>query len=493
MTAGYIPDDLAPDDLALESVLADLARREREGAARGAEVEWRGGPVFPAIAERIASAIPLRTSPRVHAIVSPVAQPLVANVAAAAGIDISMSTDAGEVAAMAPRSDAILVNLGMLDAERREGALAAVRSGRPFVLDPVKVDRSPDRLAFARELLAYRPAVVKANVAEMLALGPVPDGTVRLTTGPRDVVRRGEAVMALANGHPLLDRVVATGCALGALVAGRLASLDPVLAAATAVSQLNLAAEQAADGAGGPGSFAVRLLDALAGVTAATVRERLRLLEPAPDVSLYLVLGPDVPDAVALAREAVAGGVTLVQWRDKSGDTARLVAGARALAEALPVPVFVNDRTDVAKVSGAFGVHVGHGDLDASAAAHVSGRPVGVTIHSLAEAEAALAHPFAYASVGGVYATTSKRNPHPPIGIDGFAAIARRLRAARPEVPVCAIAGIDERRAADLVRAGADGIAVMSAITGARDPRAAAMRLRTAVEDARAGRREAAE
>ncbi len=480
-----------PDDLALEAAFAELARHN--GAKGTAVVDWRGGPVVPAAAERIVAAFARGGRPRVHAIVSPVAQPLVANVAAAAGIDISMSVEAGEVAAMAPHADAILVNLGMLDEARRAGALAAARSGRPFVLDPVKVDRSPGRLAFARELLAYRPAVVKANAAEMLALGPVPEGTVRLTTGAIDVVRRGDTALGLGNGTPLLDSVVATGCALGALVAGRLATADPFFAAAAAVSHLTIAAERAAETSPGPGSFAVRLLDALPSVTATAVGDRLRLVEPEPDVSLYLVLGPDVPDPVALAREAVAGGVTLVQWRDKGADTATLVAAARALAEAVPVPVFVNDRADVAAVSGAYGVHVGHGDLDAGAAALVSGRPVGVTIHSLAEAEAALAHPFVYASVGGVYETASKRNPHPPIGVAGFAAIARRLRAARPGVPVCAIAGIDARRAAELVRAGADGVAVMGAITRAHDPRAAAIALRTAVEEARLARPEAAE
>ena len=204
------------------------------------------------------------------------------------------------------------------------------------------------------------------------------------------------------------------------------------------------------------------------------------------DLSVYLILGPSVPDPLAVAREAVAGGVTMIQWRDKDGSTAQQVAAVRALVAAVPVPVLVNDRADVARAAGAAGVHVGHGDLTPEEARLVVGREaiVGLTVHSIAEAEAADGQPISYASVGGVFPTSSKPNRHPPIGIDGFRAIAGRLKQASG-APVCAIAGIDPARATELVAAGADGVAVMAAIAGAPDRRAAAAALAAAVREGR--------
>lgn len=205
------------------------------------------------------------------------------------------------------------------------------------------------------------------------------------------------------------------------------------------------------------------------------------------DPSVYLVMGPDVADPVAMARQAVAGGVSLIQWRDKTGSTAGQVALVRALVAAVNVPVLVNDRADVALIAGAAGVHVGHGDLTPREARRIVGDDaiVGITIHTMAEADAALGEPVDYGSVGGVYETFSKVNPNPPIGVDGFAAIAAHLKAGRA-MQVVAIAGIDAARAADLRAVGADGVAVMSAITRAGDPAAAARTLASVFRDAAA-------
>ncbi|MEM8854397.1 MAG: hydroxyethylthiazole kinase [Pseudomonadota bacterium] len=239
-------------------------------------------PTSAAIAQAVDR---LRTAPpRVHALLAPVAQPLVANLAAAVGIDISMTVDAQDVAPMAAASDALLVNLGMMDPVRREGALAAVASGCPFVLDPVKVDRAPDRLAFAKRLVASGPLVVKGNGGEMAALGPLPDTMVSATTGRVDRVARGHAAITLHNGAPLMDRVIATGCGAGMLVAAFTAvEPDPFVATAAALSLLNVAAEAAAahPGTRGPGSFAVALIDALAALDGAAVQSQLTLADNA--------------------------------------------------------------------------------------------------------------------------------------------------------------------------------------------------------------------
>jgi thiamine-phosphate pyrophosphorylase len=93
-----------------------------------------------------------------------------------------------------------------------------------------------------------------------------------------------------------------------------------------------------------------------------------------------------------------------------------------------------------------------------------------------------------YVCIGGVFATASKNNPDPPVGIEGFARLAERSRARAPVIPVGAIAGINERNAAAVIAAGADGIAIVSAVTSAADPEAAARNLRTIIEAARAGK-----
>lgn len=204
------------------------------------------------------------------------------------------------------------------------------------------------------------------------------------------------------------------------------------------------------------------------------------------DPTLYLLLGPEVADPVALARDAVAGGVTLLQWRDKTGCTADQVASVRALVAASAVPVLVNDRADVALVAGAAGVHVGHGDLTPAQARQIVGPDaiVGITVHTLEEAAAVDGAPVDYASVGGVFETRSKINTSRPIGVAGFCSIAARLRRDRA-LPVVAIAGIRPERARVLAAEGADGVAVMSAVTRAQNPRAAAAALRAAVEAGR--------
>ena len=112
--------------------------------------------------------------PRVHCITNAVAQNFTANVLLAAGAVPSMTIARTEVAAFAARADALLVNLGTFDAERRAAsdlAIVEIRAaGKPFVLDPVLIDRSPPRAAYARGLLSHRPAAVRMNAAEFAAL-----------------------------------------------------------------------------------------------------------------------------------------------------------------------------------------------------------------------------------------------------------------------------------------------------------------------------------
>jgi thiamine-phosphate pyrophosphorylase len=217
------------------------------------------------------------------------------------------------------------------------------------------------------------------------------------------------------------------------------------------------------------------------------------------DLRLYALVDPERAggrDLAELARLVAQGGATLVQLRDKRGDTRSMVERARAIKAALApfgVPLLINDRVDVALAAGADGAHVGQDDMAVADARRLLGRDaiVGLSVKTTAQAEAAPIDLLDYVGIGGVFATTSKDNPDPPIGPAGLARIAAVFRRRAPHFPLCGIAGIDASNAAAAIAAGADGVAVISALSLAADPQAAARTLRAGVDAALAqsGRR----
>ncbi len=231
--------------------------------------------------------------PRVHAITNAVAKNFTANMLLAAGAVPSMTVVADEVADFTRRADALLVNLGTLDTERRAAiplAIAAAEDAAlPWLLDPVFVDASPRRLAIAQQLLARKPKVLRANAAEFEALARRPAdrkgaidlarerGCIVALTGPTDIVTDGRHSIFIANGHRLMARVTAMGCAATAVVAACLAvSDDALLATASGLAIMGIAAEVAGEKAGGPGTFPPLLLDALDALDDAAIAARLR-------------------------------------------------------------------------------------------------------------------------------------------------------------------------------------------------------------------------
>jgi thiamine-phosphate pyrophosphorylase len=210
------------------------------------------------------------------------------------------------------------------------------------------------------------------------------------------------------------------------------------------------------------------------------------------DLSLYLIVGPshDTGDRISLVRSAVAGGVSLVQLRDKTSSTREMIEQARALKQALAgtgVSLLINDRVDVALAAGADGVHVGREDISAQDARRILGpnHILGITVKSLDEVRAIDPGIVDYASIGGVFETGSKHNPDAPIGLMGLRDCVAALTAGAPGLPRCAIAGIDATRAEAVMATGLDGICVISAITKAADPHAAAAQLRAVVDRAK--------
>jgi thiamine-phosphate pyrophosphorylase len=192
-------------------------------------------------------------------------------------------------------------------------------------------------------------------------------------------------------------------------------------------------------------------------------------------------------DLAELARLCAEGGATLVQLRDKMSETRAMVESARAIKRALApfgVPLVVNDRIDVALAAEADGVHIGPDDMAVEDARALLGRDaiIGLSIKSVSEAEAATVELIDYVGSGGVFVTLSKQQKNKPIGPEGLARIVEALRRRAPQLPLVGIAGIDAGNAAAVIAAGADGVAVISALSLAPDPAAAARALRGIVD-----------
>ena len=233
-------------------------------------------------------------SPRVHCITNAVAQNFSANMLLALGAVPSMTIASDEVGEFAARADALLINLGTFDAERRQAAEIAVRSatgdGVPWLLDPVFIERSKPRTVFAKELLARRPRAVRLNRAEFAALTgtawsevslracALENDTVLGLTGETDLVSDGRRIARIANGHPLMAKVTAMGCAGSAIAAACLA-VEPDAWRATSASLilLGVAGEIAGARATGPGSFAAYMLDAIYALDGTVLIEQARV------------------------------------------------------------------------------------------------------------------------------------------------------------------------------------------------------------------------
>ncbi|ROP62744.1 hydroxyethylthiazole kinase [Enterobacter sp. BIGb0383] len=235
-------------------------------------------------------------SPLVHCMTNDVVQTFTANVLLALGASPAMVIDPQEAAPFAAIADALLINVGTLTRERaasmRLAVAAASAAGKPWSLDPVAVGALALRTEFCRELLALRPAAIRGNASEILALAGMSAGgrgvdttdtaaaalpaaqalarqcgAVVAVTGEVDYVTDGRRTVAVTGGDPLMTRVVGTGCALSAVVAASCAlpgdRLDNV---ASACLWMKRAGQTATQNSKGPGSFIPAFLDALYGL-----------------------------------------------------------------------------------------------------------------------------------------------------------------------------------------------------------------------------------
>ncbi len=213
------------------------------------------------------------------------------------------------------------------------------------------------------------------------------------------------------------------------------------------------------------------------------------------DLRLYALIDPAVAGGRSLGDIAkrIAASTTLVQLRDKHGSTRQLVEEARELTMVLApldIPLLINDRVDVALAAEADGVHIGQDDMSPADARLLLGKTaiIGLSVSTLEQAKAAPLELLDYVGIGGVYGTTSKEDAKTPIGLSGFNAVANAIRARDPKFPICGIAGINQSNAANVIMQGADGVAVISALSLAPDPTVAARDLLSAVDAALARR-----
>ncbi|MGC8491507.1 MAG: thiamine phosphate synthase [Syntrophobacteraceae bacterium] len=203
------------------------------------------------------------------------------------------------------------------------------------------------------------------------------------------------------------------------------------------------------------------------------------------DFRLYLVTDRGLSGGRPLekiVRESVAAGVTAVQLREKDATAREFLKQAFSLvkiASEFHIPLIINDRVDIALACRAQGIHLGQSDMQCALARRIVGDDmlIGVSVSTVEEAVEAEADGADYLGAGPIFATSTKADALPAIGLDVLRAIRRAVH-----IPLVGIGGIKHTNAAEVMRAGADGVAVVSAIIAHADPGAAARQLRTEIK-----------
>ena len=206
------------------------------------------------------------------------------------------------------------------------------------------------------------------------------------------------------------------------------------------------------------------------------------------DYSLYLVTDRGLArgrSTLEIVKAAVDGGATVVQLREKDCSTLEFIEQALAIKDLLQarrIPLIINDRLDVAQAVRADGVHLGQTDMPLDMAKGILGDSmlIGISTESIEDAIAAEKGGADYLGVSPIYATPTKTDTAPPLGLAGLRQIRKAVR-----LPLVGIGGLNRENSADVIRSGADGVAVVSAIVAADDPEAAARMLRRIIEEAR--------
>ena len=206
------------------------------------------------------------------------------------------------------------------------------------------------------------------------------------------------------------------------------------------------------------------------------------------DYSLYLVTDRGLArgrSMVEVVEAAVSGGVTCIQLREKDCSTLEFIEQARTIKNLIgtrEIPLIINDRLDVALAVGADGVHLGQNDMPLELAQKIAGPSmlIGISAESVHDAIEAENGGADYLGVSPIYATPTKTDTAPPLGLQGLREIRNRVK-----IPLVGIGGLNKSNSAEVIRNGADGVAVVSAIVAADDPEIAARNLKQIIDEAR--------
>ena len=207
------------------------------------------------------------------------------------------------------------------------------------------------------------------------------------------------------------------------------------------------------------------------------------------DYALYLVTDRWLArgrSTLEIVKAAVSGGVTCIQLREKACSTREFIAQALAIKTFLgtrKIPLIINDRLDVALAVEADGVHLGQSDMPLEMAQKIAGPSmlIGISAESVQDAIAAENGGADYLGISPIYATPTKTDTAPPLGLPGLREIKKRVH-----IPLVGIGGLNASNAAEVIRNGADGVAVVSAIVAADEPETAAKHLKQIIDEARA-------
>ena len=467
-----------------------------------------------------------KKNPLVICITNDVVRTFTANGLLAIGASPIMSECSEDLKDLIVHASALLINIGTLTPDKASYYKEAIQLAKvhevPVVLDPVGCHAGAYRLSVVLDLIKTgNISLLRGNQSEIKAVydalshddtannstagkgvdgAQVEDSAViayRLArvincpvvaTGEEDYVSDGTRVFAVPHGHPIMTAVTGTGCLLGAVLAAFFSAYYPCKDSmsigeflAYALAYYGLAGEIAVKTSGiKPGSFSVAFMDALYTLddTGLMSKNRIRPIVVPDQLQVYFVCGTqdtglNKKRLLQIVEEACRGGVTCFQFREKGDGTLEgqqkleLAQRLQQICAKYHVLYIINDDVELAVAVNADGIHVGQDDMCLEDVRNIVGhKVVGISIHSIEELHKTDVLYADCVGVGPMYTTSSKPDAQEPCGPERIA----ELQAQGLNLPCVGIGGITIDNAMAVLRAGACGVAVISAIAHAEKP-----------------------
>ena len=469
-------------------------------------------------------------NPLVICITNDVVRTFTANGLLAIGASPIMSECSEDLKDLIVHASALLINIGTLTPDKvsyyKEAIKIAKAHAVPVVLDPVGCHAGAYRLSVVLDLIKTgHISLLRGNQSEIKVIYDAlsPDDTANnstvgkgvdgaqvedsaviayrlarriecpvVATGEEDYVSDGTRVFAVPHGHPIMTSVTGTGCLLGAVLAAFFSAYYPCKDRlsigeflAYALAYYGLAGESAVKTSGiKPGSFSVAFMDALYTLDDAVLvsESRIRPIVVPDQLQVYFVCGTqdtglNKKRLLEIVEEACRGGVTCFQFREKGDGTLEgqqkleLAQQLQHICAKYHVLYIINDDVELAVAVNADGIHVGQDDMCLEDVRSIVGhKVVGISIHSIEELHKTDVLYADCVGVGPMYTTSSKPDAQEPCGPERTA----ELQAEGLTLPCVGIGGITLDNAMAVLRAGACGVAVISAIAHAENPYEAA-------------------